>query len=167
MALEIVKQNYTDLKTYSEKIIPILDDYKKAYIFYNTVPDNQEYASNFAITSGNVTSLNKDLFVKTNDIQKSVDDINKQLELLNTEIQKEKEKNGELKYMLQDLEGKGFGSKVMNSNSKELYKKQYISNWDMIIGIGIVGGLLITLFRKPSGNSVTPHSSSSSSTVKR
>ena len=52
----------------------ILDEYKKGYIYYNTNPDNNEYARIFYVASGNVTTLNKDLFVTTNDIQKNIDD---------------------------------------------------------------------------------------------
>ena len=33
--MEQVKQFYNELKTYSEKINPTLDEYKKAYIYLN------------------------------------------------------------------------------------------------------------------------------------
>ena len=41
--MDQVKQNYTNLKTYNEQIGPILDEYKKGYVYYNTNPDNNEY----------------------------------------------------------------------------------------------------------------------------
>jgi hypothetical protein len=148
--MEQVKQNYTNLKTYNEQIGPLLDEYKKGYIYYYTNPDNNEYARIFSIASGNITALNKDLFVTTNDIQKNIDDLNVKLATLDTNIKKEKNENDHLVSKLVHIEGKGKGSQVMNSNSKELYKQQYISNWDMVVGILIISGALVTVFRKPN-----------------
>ena len=148
--MEQVKQNYTNLKTYNEQIGPLLDEYKKGYVYYYTNPDNNEYARIFSIASGNITALNKDLFVTTNDIQKNIDDLNVKLATLDTNIKKEKKENYHLVSKLVHIEGKGKGSQVMNSNSKELYKQQYISNWDMVVGILIISGALVTVFRKPN-----------------
>ena len=147
--MEQVKQNYTNLKTYNEQLGPILDEYKKGYVYYNTNPDNNEYARIFSVSSGNVTALNKDLFVTTNDIQKNIDDLNTQLTALDAKIATEKKTNAHLISKLQHLEGKNNGSNVMSSNSQELYKQQYISNWDMVVGILIISGALVTIFKKP------------------
>ena len=149
--MDQVKQNYTNLKTYNEQIGPILDEYKKGYIYYNTNPDNNEYSRIFSVASGNVTALNKDLFVTTNDIQKNIDDLNIQLTALDAKITKEKKTNTQLISKLQHLEGKNNGSHVMSSNSQELYKQQYISNWDMVLGILIISGALVSVFKKPKG----------------
>jgi hypothetical protein len=35
----------------------------------------------------------------------------------------------------------------MIDNSKELYKEQYIYNWNMVIGILILIGILMTIFK--------------------
>jgi hypothetical protein len=147
--MEQVKQNYTDLKTYNEQVGPILDEYKKGYVYYNTNPDNNEYSRIFSVASGNVTTLNKDLFVTTNDIQKNIDDLNAQLTILDEKISQEKKTNAHLITTLQNLEGKNNGSQVMSGNSQELYKQQYISNWDMVVGILIISGALVTIFKKP------------------
>jgi hypothetical protein len=144
-----VEQNYSNLKSYSEKIIPALDDYKKSYVNYNVNPQNQEYATIFSINSGNITGLNKDLFVTINTIQKSTDDLNKKINILDNNLILEKKTNSDLVFKIQQIKGTGVGSKIMNSNSKELYKQQYISNWDMVFGILIISGMLVTIFRKP------------------
>lgn len=161
--METVKNNYEKLVTYSEQIVSILDDYKKSYIYYNTNPDNQDYAKMFSIDSGNLTALNKNLFVTTNDIQKDIDELNKKISELDKRLVKEKALNGELLSKLQQLEGKGNGSQVMNSNSKEMYEKQYISNWNIFIGIFIIIGMLASVFRK----SYAASQSSSSSLTSR
>jgi len=147
--MDRVKQNYTNLKTYNEQIGPLLDEYKKGYINYHTNPDNDEYSRIFSVASGNFNTLNKDLFVTTNDIQSQIDNLNKQLSDLDTKISSEKTKNDNLVSQLKDLEGTGKGSIVMNKNSKELYRQQYISNWDMVLGILIILGALTMVFRKP------------------
>jgi len=147
--MEQVKQNYTNLKKYNEQIDPLLDEYKKGYIYYNTNPDNEEYSRIFSIASGNITALNKDIFVTTNDIQKGIDDLNAKLNNLNNKIILEKDTNDKLVKKLLHHEGKENGSKILIDNSMELYKQQYISNWDMVIGILIISGMIITVFRKP------------------
>jgi hypothetical protein len=76
--------------------------------------------------------------------------LNVKLATLDTNIKKEKKENYHLVSKLVHIEGKGKGSQVMNSNSKELYKQQYISNWDMVVGILIISGALVTVFRKPN-----------------
>jgi len=142
-----VEKNYTNLKTYSEQIIPVLDDYKKSYISYNIDPQNQEYATIFSVNSGNITTLNKDLFVTTNNIQTSINELNKKNSILDKNIKIEKKNNNDLVFKLQQIEGVGDGSIIMNDNSKELYKEQYISNWNMIIGILILIGILMSIFK--------------------
>jgi len=142
-----VEKNYTNLKTYSEQIIPVLDDYKKSYISYNIDPQNQEYATIFSVNSGNITTLNKDLFVTTNNIQTSINELNKKNSILDKNIKIEKKNNNDLVFKLQQIEGEGDGSIIMNDNSKELYKEQYISNWNMIIGILILIGILMSIFK--------------------
>jgi len=153
--MNAVEQNYQKLNTYSEQIKYALDDYRKSYIYYNTNPDNQEYARIFSIDSGNVTTLNKDLFVTTNDIQKNIDDLNLKITSLNRNIKLNKTINGKLITELQQLEGRENGSQVLIDNSKESYKTQYIANWNMVVGIFITIGMLGTIFRKSHSSSNT------------
>ena len=153
--MEQVKQFYNELKTYSEKINPTLDEYKKAYIYYNTSPQNPEYASFFSITNGNITTLNKEVFVTTNNIQSLIEKIKKSSTILEKNINTEKSSNRELVLQLQQVEGSGNGTAIMNGNSVELYKEQYISNWNIVVGIFILTGVLVTVFRKPKTTSVS------------
>jgi len=143
-----VEQNYEKLNTYSQQIIPALDDYKKSYIFYHRTPENQEYANLFSIDSGNITTLNKNLFITSNDIQSHLDDLNIKITNLDKKIIVEKKHNNILVFKLQQIEGTGNGALIMNSNSKETYKTQYIANWNMFIGVCILIGMLITIFKK-------------------
>ena len=147
--MDQVKQNYNNLKTYNEQIGPLLDEYKKGYINYHTNPDNDEYSRIFSVASGNFNALNKDLFVTTNDIQKNIDKSNILLTEMDENIKSEKTKNDNLVGQLKQLQGSGKGSLIMNKNSKELYRQQYISNWDMVIGILIISGALVIVFKKP------------------
>ena len=153
--MDQVKQFYNELKTYSEKINPTLDEYKKAYIYYNTSPQNSEYASFFSISNGNITALNKDVFVTTNNIQSLIENIKNSSTILEKNINTEKTSNRELVLQLQQVEGSGNGTAIMNGNSVELYKEQYISNWNIVVGIFILTGVLVTVFRKPKTTSVS------------
>ena len=153
--MDQVKQFYNELKTYSEKINPTLDEYKKAYIYYNTSPQNSEYASFFSISNGNITALNKDVFVTTNNIQSLIEKIKKSSAILEKNIGSEKSSNRELVLQLQQVEGSGNGTAIMNGNAVELYKEQYICNWSMVIGIFILTGVLVTVFRKPKTGDIS------------
>ena len=153
--MDQVKQFYNELKTYSEKINPTLDEYKKAYIYYNTSPQNPEYASFFSISNGNITTLNKEVFVTTNNIQSLIEKIKNSSTILEKNINTEKSSNRELVLQLQQVEGSGNGTAIMNGNSVELYKEQYISNWNIVVGIFILTGVLVTVFRKPKTTSVS------------
>jgi len=55
-----------------------------------------------------------------------------------------------LKYKISQIEGTDNGAVIMNENSKELYKYQYISNWTVFLGIFFISYSLYNVFKNSS-----------------
>ena len=146
-------KNMEKISIYQEQFNSALDDYTKSYISTQLFPSVQEYSNTFANDKGILTALNKDLFVLKNNIELKTNEINNSINVLNEKIKREKSLNKTLTYRYQQINGSGEGASLMIDNATELYKKQYISNWDMILGIVIVCWFMYKYFRGGSGSS--------------
>ena len=129
-----------------------LDDYKKYYVYYNKNPEVNEFQNYYANSKSQLQNLSRDLFITTNNIDKNIEDLNTKMEAMSLKLQDEKKLNGELMKLISNLTNTKSGSELLIDDSKEEYNVQYYYNWELVIGIFIVGGLLITSFR----NKVVP-----------
>jgi len=133
-----MSENKEKLEIYKSQFDAVIDDYKKYFILTNKNPDYQEYSNFFSTINSNLTSINKELFVINNNIDKNTDVINTNISNLDKEILKEKEINKRLLFILKQGKGKENSSFIMIDDSINLYKYQYISNWNILIGIFIL-----------------------------
>ena len=124
-----------------------LDDYKKYYVYYNKNPEVNEFQNYYANSKSQLQNLSRDLFITTNNIDKNIEDLNTKMEAMSLKLQDEKKLNGELMKLISNLTNTKSGSELLIDDSKEEYNVQYYYNWELVIGIFIVGGLLITSFR--------------------
>lgn len=138
------------LETLNQQLPAILDDFKKYYIFFNKNPEYPEYQNAFDTIKGNMTKLSSDLFMLSNDVQSSTDELNKKLFALNVLIQKEKERNHELKLKLGIVEHKNNAATELISDYKNMYSEGYLRNWALFISIIIIGASISKI--KTSGN---------------
>jgi hypothetical protein len=141
-------------KQFDEKINSInssffsaLDDYEKYYVYYNKNPEVNEFQNYYANSKGQIQNISRDLFLTTNNIDKNIEDLNTKMEAVSLKLQDEKKLNSELMKIISNLTNTKSGSELLIDDSKEEYNTQYYNNWELIIGIFIVGGLLITSFR--------------------
>jgi len=141
--------NYKEPKIFKEKLaslnsqLPaVLDDFKKYYVFYNKNPEYDEYRQMFENMKNNLTKINSDLFVLSNNVESSTDDMNEKLIKLDILIRQEKERNSELKRKLGIVEHKNSASTEMISNYQEMYDNGYLRNWGLLLSI-LVGILTI------------------------
>jgi hypothetical protein len=141
-------------KQFDEKINSInssffsaLDDYEKYYVYYNKNPEVNEFQNYYANSKGQIQNISRDLFLTTNNIDKNIEDLNTKMEAVSLKLQDEKKLNSELMKIISNLTNTKSGSELLIDDSKEEYNTQYYNNWELIIGIFIVGGLLITKFR--------------------
>ena len=73
------EQFMNNLDTLKQKIGPILEDFKKYYVFYNKNPEYPEYQSMFETVKSQMIQVCSDLFVLENNVLINTDQINKEL----------------------------------------------------------------------------------------
>lgn len=127
------------LKTLNEKLPAILSDFKKYYVFFNKNPEYPEYQNHFENIKGNLTEMYSSLFMLSNEVDSSTQEINKKLNDLNELIQKEKNINSELKSKVSVIENKSNASIELISDYKLMYNSEYLRNWALFLSILIIG----------------------------
>ena len=149
----------SEAQKFDEKITNIkssffsaLDDFKKYYVFYNKNPEVSEYQNYYVNSKSQLQGLGRDLFLLTNDIQKNMQHLDANIQVISLKLDDEKKLNSELSRLLNNLENTQNGSEIMISDSKILYNKQYYLNVQLILGIIIVSVLLATLFKSKAGS---------------
>jgi len=127
------------LETLKSQLPSILNDFKKYYVFFHKNPEYPEYRQMFQNIKGNLTKINNDLFVLSNDIQINTQEINKKLLKLNTLIYEEKKQNRELKVKLNIVENTNNASTELINDYNEMYNADYLHNWGLFLSIIIAG----------------------------
>ena len=141
------------LHTLDSQLSPILADFKKYYVFFNTNPEYPEYQQMFQNIKGNINKLNSDLFALSNDVQSNTDSINKKLFELDVLIRKEKNNNSILKKKLGIVEHKNNAASELISDYMNIYDIDYLRNWGLFFGI-IIAATAISRVYKPATSAV-------------
>ena len=143
------KQFDEKINTIKTQFFSALDDFKKYYVYYNKNPEVDEFQNYYLNSKSQLQNMSRDLFLTTNNIDKNIESLDTEMEGISIKLEDEKSLNIELMKTLANLEKTQNGSELLIDNSKDLYNTQYYYNWEMFIGILIVSGLLVKLF-KPS-----------------
>ena len=125
-----------------------LDDFKKYYVYYNKNPEVNEFQNYYVNSKGQLQNMSRDLFLTTNNIDKNIDTLDKQMSAISAQLDDEKKLNKEMMELIANLENTQNGSEVLIDDSKRIYNIQYYKNVEIFIGIIIIIGLLSTLFKK-------------------
>ena len=104
------------IKTLNQQFMPILDDYKKYYVFHNMVPDYNEYQQMFETINSNLNGVTTKLFTTTNEIEVNIEKISKKLKTLSGLINQEKEKNNRLRNRIEMIDGKNNSTDILITN---------------------------------------------------
>jgi len=144
------EQFINNLDTLKQKIGPILEDFKKYYVFYNKNPEYPEYQSMFDTVKSQITQICSDLFVLENNVLTNTDQINKALIELNLLIKEEKKRNRELKRKLGIAETENNAAMEMIDNYKEMYDSGYLRNWGLGISILFAITVISKVYKSPS-----------------
>ena len=142
--MESPDQILDKLNAYTSKFYSALDDFSDSYINYKLYPGYSENQNIYANNKAILESLQADVFVATNDVQRNIDTLNGLITDLNAKINIEKTKNTTLKSQLSQLMSSSNGADLLIGEASELYKMQWLSNVTLFIGIFLV---LITLFK--------------------
>jgi hypothetical protein len=144
------EQFINNLDTLKQKIGPILEDFKKYYVFYNKNPEYPEYQSMFETVKSQMTQVCSDLFVLENTVLTNTDQINKALIELNLLIREERKRNRELKRKLGIAETENNAAMEMIDNYKEMYDSGYLRNWGLGISILFAITVISKVYKSPS-----------------
>jgi hypothetical protein len=144
------EQFMNNLDTLKQKIGPILEDFKKYYVFYNKNPEYPEYQSMFETVKSQMIQVCSDLFVLENNVLINTDQINKALIELNLLIKEEKKRNRELKRKLGIAETENNAAMEMIDNYKEMYDSGYLRNWGLGISILFAITVISKVYKSPS-----------------
>jgi len=137
-----------NLETLNSKLPPILDEFKKYYVFFNKNPEYQEYQNAFENIKGNLNTVNSNLFSLSNSVESSTEKINNVLFSLDILIKKEREKNKELKRKLGIVEHKSNASSELISDYRNIYESGYLRNWAIVLSTIVVGYSISKVFTK-------------------
>lgn len=141
----LAKQNEEKINNLNTQFFSALDDFKKYYVYFNKNPEVNEFQNFYANSKSQIQSMTRDLFLLTNSIDKSIINLDSQMQLVTLKLEDEKKLNLELSKLLNDLENTKNGSDLLIEDSKEEYNQQYIYNIQIIIGILIAGASLSKL----------------------
>jgi hypothetical protein len=111
-------------------------------------PEYPEYQQMFQNIKGNLTNLNSELFMLSNNVQSNTDGINKKLFELDVLIREEKRQNAILKKKLGIVEHKSSAASELISDYVNIYDIDYLRNWGLFFGI-IIAATAISRVYKP------------------
>ena len=137
------------LKTLNQQLPAILDDFKKYYVFFNKNPEYPEYQNLFENIKANMTKLGSELFMLSNDVQSSTNEINVKLFFFNKLIHNEKERNRKLKKSLGIAENENNAATELITDYKYMYSEEYLRNWALFLSIAVIG-VFISKIKKPN-----------------
>ena len=142
------------LETLRQQLYPILDDFKKYYVFYNKNPDYNEYQQAFEGIKGNLNEFNSRVFMLSNDVQSNTNKINITLSELYDMINYEKNRNTQLKKQLGNIEGDKYATTEMIDNYKEMYNNEYVKNWGLVLSILVAGFTISKVYTNKIANPI-------------
>jgi hypothetical protein len=127
------------VQTLQQQLPPILDDFNKYFVLYNTDPNYPEFETTFNNIKQNLNNMGSSLFMVSNNVDINIKNINKSLKSLDILITKEKNKNRELRRKLGIVEDKNNSSKELIENYNEMYDTDYLRNWGLFLSTIVVG----------------------------
>jgi predicted RNase H-like nuclease (RuvC/YqgF family) len=127
------------IDTIKSQFFSALDDFKKYYVYYNKNPEVNEFENYYTNSKNQLQNMNRDLFLLTNNIDKQIEILDEQISSISIELNEEKELNKELMKLVNELKNTQSGSEVLIDDSKRQYNEQYWKNWEIFIGIIIIG----------------------------
>jgi hypothetical protein len=139
--------DYAEKVNQLENVVPALvQDFKKYYVLFHTTPGNQEYKTMFENIQGNLHQVSSQLISISNDVYYAIENINKQLFVLNQEIETEKDIHRSLEQKVQNVENKNNASVELISDYTKMYNYCYMRNWALLLSLFV---LLMTIgYRK-------------------
>ena len=117
-----------------EQLLPMLDDFKKYYVFYHKNPEYDEYRQHYENIKNNLDKFDRQIDKSISDTIVATDSLNTQLAEVNIKIQRERARNTVILRRLHMAENQSNGSDEMIHDYTSIYDAKYTRNWGLIIG---------------------------------
>ena len=127
----------------------LLDEFKKIYIIAKMHPNNEDIQDRYQDMISNINQLQAKMFSVSNDVQVNINDINQKMLSLNLMIEKERNKNKELRKKLGMVEHKNNAASEMISDYREVYDIKYLRNWALFLSTIICIFAISSVYKKP------------------
>lgn len=138
-------QQYNEkLTTLSDTFFSVLDDFKKYYVFTNKNPEVNEYQNYFMNNKSQLQNINKEVVLLSNDIRKDMELLNNAITRINIQLYDEKELNGELLKLINNLKNSNNGSNLLLDETTAIYNTQYLYNSELLITCIILLVLIVS-----------------------
>ena len=148
-------QFMTESNQFNEKIQNIntqffsaLDDFKKYDVYYNKNPQVNEFQNYYTNSKGQIQTISKNLFILTNDIYKSIEELDKNMSIISKKLNIEKQLYEKMNELALNLDNTQNGTEILITDSKTNYNAQYYHNIEIFVGTIIISSLLATMFNK-------------------
>jgi len=136
------ERNDERINALSDSFFASLDDFKKYYVYYQKNPEVEEYYNNYSNSRSQLLTISNNVFELTKNIEHQIENLDRRMSDINKNMANEKETNNKLVDRRNQMNGAENGSEVLVSDSKARYNRQYYSNWEILLGIVIVGTVL-------------------------
>lgn len=146
------KLNEEKIKALQSGFFSALDDFKKYYVYYNKNPEVDEFLNFYTNSKGQLQNFSRDIYLASSSIDKTIEELDKEMGVNNQRIKAEKKLNEEMLSVMDNLQETKNGSVILIGDSKDDYNNQYYKNLFIIIGTAIVGGSLAYIFKKKDIN---------------
>ena len=137
-----------EIDTLKKQYMCNLATFKEYYTLTHMYPNDQTYLKEFNNAKTNLTQLSKNLFLLNNELQKKIENMKRDTESLNYQLDNHEDNKDTMKTELEYAQTQVGGAAQLSEDYKVLYTDQYILNWSFVIGIIVAGYVTYKTFSK-------------------
>ena len=120
----------------------ILENYKKIYPMFKLNPNYDQYSTSMATSQGNLTTLQHNLFMTKNSLEKNIGKNNNNIVEADKTINKLIVKNNKLKGNVGNLRDSAQSAKGLINEEREMYNLELLKLTTLIVGSAAMGVLI-------------------------
>ena len=125
------------LKELNDRYYLILDELITVYPKYKMSPEDSTYTSTYVTDKGNLTKLQKDLFLYKNNLEQTITTVGKDILVVDKQIAILEKENGLLKKRLDSLKEGQNAAKLLLKNTVYLHNEDLVAN--ILLGLVFIG----------------------------
>lgn len=111
------------------------NDFFRLYVLSNNNPSNTEYRQQLSNIQSNINDQLRNMFTISNNIDRDIRELNRQISEMNQNINNERQKNVGLKNDLGITDEENITAKELIKDYKDIYDQRYLRNWGILLSI--------------------------------